>query len=189
MYSDYKIILGSASPRRKQLLSGIGINFEVKLPSERHAETYPDSLKDESIPLFLAEQKASYYNLNCNELLITADTIVYDNEKVLGKPQSVAEARAMLKQLSGHTHKVITGVCLKTKFKIKSFTATTLVKFSSLTDEEIDHYINNFKPFDKAGSYGIQEWIGFIGVENIVGCYYNVMGLPTQKLYNTLKNF
>lgn len=184
----YKVILASNSPRRKELLSGLGIRYEVKtLPGIE--ESYPDTLKGEEIPIYIACEKAEAYRnaMQPDELIITADTIVWLDGVVMGKPKDEEEARAMLHSLSGKTHQVITGVCLTgTEFQ-KSFTTVTDVTFADLTDEEINYYIERYRPMDKAGSYGIQEWIGFVGVEKIKGSYFNVMGLPVQRLYKELK--
>ena len=184
----YKIKLASNSPRRRELLSGLGIDYEVKiLPGID--ETYPDTLQGEEIPVYIARKKADAYRpaMEKDELIITADTIVYINGKVLGKPRDEADARYMLRQLSGSSHQVITGVCITTCEFQKTFSATTEVTFDNLTNEEIDFYIERYHPMDKAGSYGIQEWIGFIGVSGIHGSYFNVMGLPVQRLYQELK--
>ena len=183
-----KIILGSGSPRRKELLSGLGIDYEVRL-IKGIEESYPDTLQGEEIPIYLSEQKSDAYTLNDDELLITADTIVWLDGKVYGKPQNSNDAIDMLHQLSGNMHQVITGVCVRTNYKKVSFATTTDVKFAHLTVEEIEYYVNRYSPLDKAGSYGIQEWIGYIGVEEIHGSYFNVMGLPIQRLYTTLKDF
>ncbi|WP_455671933.1 Maf-like protein [Phocaeicola sp.] len=184
----YKVILASNSPRRKELLSGLGIRYEVKtLPGIE--ETYPDTLKGEDIPVYIAREKADAYRnaMQPDELIITADTIVWLDGVVMGKPTDEADARTMLRCLSGKTHQVITGVCLTTTGFQKSFATVTDVTFAELTDEEIDYYVERYKPMDKAGSYGIQEWIGFVGVEGIEGSYFNVMGLPIQRLYKELK--
>lgn len=192
----YSVVLASNSPRRKELLSGLGVNFSVKtLPDVD--ESFPDTLKGEEIPLFIARKKADAYkvlfsSVTSNEveeplLVITADTIVWLEDEVLGKPANATEARAMLSKLSGKKHQVITGVCLTTASWQKSFAAVSEVQFSSLTEEEMDYYIHNYCPYDKAGAYGVQEWIGFIGVESIQGSYFNVMGLPIQRLYWELK--
>lgn len=186
--STYNIILGSQSPRRKELLAGLDIEFTTKvIPSLE--ETYPNTLQGEEIPIYLAEQKADAYTLEDNDLLITADTVVWLNGRVYGKPADEAEAREMLRSLSGKTHDVITGVCVRTNKKNVSFASTTKVRFAELTDAEIEHYVNKYRPMDKAGAYGIQEWIGYIGVEHIEGSYFNVMGLPIQRLYTVLKEF
>ena len=186
--SQINIILGSQSPRRKELLAGLDLQFTTKVIPGLE-ETYPDTLKGEEIPVYLAEQKADAYTLADNDLLITADTIVWLNGKVYGKPTDEEEAKNMLRALSGKTHEVITGVCLRTNQKNLSFTSTTKVTFAQLTEDEIEYYIHKYRPMDKAGSYGVQEWIGYIGVEHIEGSYFNVMGLPIQRLYTALKNF
>lgn len=184
----YRVVLASNSPRRKELMSGLGIEYVVKtLPDVD--ESYPDDLKGEIIPLFIARKKADAYRslITPDELLITADTIVWLNGRALGKPSDKEEAIRMLQTLSGKAHQVITGVCLTTQEWQRSFTSTTEVRFAKLTDEEIEYYVNTYAPLDKAGSYGVQEWIGFVGVESISGSYFNVMGLPIQKLYGELK--
>lgn len=186
---NYHIILASNSPRRKELLGGLGIPFEIKVLPDID-ESYPAHLSGEAIPRYIAEMKAKAYEktLQIADLLITADTIVYLDGKVLGKPHDETEAREMLRMLSGKTHEVITGVCIKTVHATRTFTATTSVRFQELTDEEIDFYVTNYRPMDKAGAYGVQEWIGFIGVSELNGSYFNVMGLPIQRLYQELKN-
>ena len=184
----YNVILASNSPRRRELLGGLGIEYQVKtIPGID--ESYPESLKGEEIPIHISQKKAEAYlqQMQDNDLIITADTIVYQDGMVLGKPADEAEAIKMLQLLSGHTHQVITGVSVVTKPKVKSFAVTTQVTFASLTDEEIHYYVQHYRPYDKAGSYGIQEWIGFIGVTGIEGSYFNVMGLPVQRLYTELK--
>ena len=186
--SAFNIILGSQSPRRKELLGGLDIEFTTKVIPGLE-ETYPDTLQGEEIPVYLAKQKADAYTLADNELLITADTIVWLDGRVYGKPADEAEAREMLRSLSGKTHDVITGVCVRTNQKNVSFASTTKVRFAELTEDEINHYVEKYRPMDKAGSYGVQEWIGYIGVEHIEGSYFNVMGLPIQKLYTVLKEF
>lgn len=184
----YKIILASNSPRRRELLSGLGIEYEVKtLPGIE--ETYPATLRAEEIPVYISREKAAAYQmlLQPNELIITADTIVWLDGVVMGKPMNEADAVRMLRALSGKTHQVITGVCLTTLDFQKSFSTITDVTFATLTDEEITYYVSHYQPMDKAGSYGIQEWIGFVGVERIEGSYFNVMGLPIQRLYKELE--
>lgn len=184
----YHIKLASNSPRRRELLAGLGIEFETKvLPGID--ESYPDTLKGEEIPLYIAREKAEAYRpaLQPDELIITADTIVYQDGLVLGKPHDEADARRMLRLLSGHTHQVITGVCILTDTLQRSFAVTTEVTFDTLSEEEITFYVEKYRPMDKAGAYGIQEWIGFIGVTGLQGSYYNVMGLPVQRLYQELK--
>lgn len=186
----YNIILGSNSPRRKELLSGLDINFEVITPPDVD-EVYPPNLWKEEIPVYLSKLKADAYRtkMKDNTLLITADTIVWLNAKVYGKPADEADAKQMLLALSGKTHEVITGVCITTIEKQKAFFAVSKVKFASLDEDEIDYYISKYKPYDKAGSYGVQEWIGYIGVEKLDGSFYNVMGLPVRMLYKYLKDW
>lgn len=185
----YQITLASNSPRRKELLSGLNLDYKVKILPDID-ETYPDTLKGEDIPLYIARKKAEAYKsiMSKNELIITADTIVYTNGEVLGKPKDEADARRMLHALSGRSHQVITGVCITTSRFQRSFASVTEVTFDTLTDEEVDFYISTYSPMDKAGAYGIQEWIGFIGVSKLNGSYFNVMGLPVQRLYRELKN-
>lgn len=184
----YKIILASGSPRRHQFFKDLHLPFEVRLhPVE---EVYPPELKREEIALYLAELKAAAFNdLQENELLITSDTVVWCDGESLAKAADAAEARKMLHKLSGKTHEVITGVCFKTLDKTEVFSDTTLVTFRGLTSTEIEFYIDQYAPFDKAGAYGIQEWIGLMGVERIEGSYFNVMGLPTHLVYRVLKEF
>lgn len=183
----YKVILASNSPRRKELLAGLGVEYEVRTLADVD-ESYPETLHGADIPLFIAKEKADAYQsmIQSNELMITADTIVWLDGKVLGKPLDREEALQMLRDMSGRTHEVFTGVCLTTTEWQRSFTAQTEVRFSKLSEEEIAYYVDQFHPMDKAGAYGVQEWIGFIGVENISGSYYNVMGLPVQRLYKEL---
>ncbi|MDD2525465.1 MAG: Maf-like protein [Bacteroidales bacterium] len=188
--TKYDIILGSQSPRRKELLSGLDIDFSVcTLPDID--ESYPETLQGGDIPLFISAKKADAFRTMLQErtLLITADTIVWLSNRVYGKPVDEADAISMLKDLSGHTHEVFTGVTLTTLQKQKSFVVSTKVTFASLSDEEIYSYVTNYQPYDKAGAYGIQEWIGYIGVESISGSYFNVMGLPIQRLYRELLIF
>lgn len=189
MEKEYRIILGSNSPRRKELLAGLDLPFEVKvIPGlEEH---YPAGLPPEEIPVFLARQKAAaYLPLEEDTLLITADTIVWNHGEVIGKPKDRQDAIRMLTSLAGHEHHVITGVCLTTQERQKCFSSVSAVRFAPLSEEEITYYVNKYKPFDKAGAYGIQEWIGYIAVEGIEGSFYNVMGLPVQRLYRELKSF
>lgn len=185
--NQYKIILGSKSPRRQQFLKELNIPFEIReIDCE---EIYPHHLEGAAITEFLAEYKSNAYTLKENELLITADTIVWCDESALEKPKNKEQAIKMLQLISNHQHEVITSVCIATLEKTVVFTEKTTVFFDKLTNNEIDYYIETFKPYDKAGSYGIQEWIGYIGVKKIEGSYANVVGLPVQKLYQTLKNF
>ena len=182
----YKILLASNSPRRRELLSGLGVDYEVRL-LDNIDETYPSNLASEDTAQFISEKKASAYQVGEDELLITADTVVCCEGEVLGKPTDEADACRMLRKLSGKTHQVITGVTLKTSSFTHSFSSTTHVTFAALSDEEIAHYVKHYAPYDKAGAYGVQEWIGYIGVTRLEGSYYNVMGLPVQKLYTELK--
>ena len=186
---QYKIVLCSNSPRRKELLKGLGLNFQTRI-IDGIDESYDKSLPGEDIAKMISEKKAESYKatMSSDELIITADTIVYVDGEVLGKPQNKIDAARMLKMISGKCHDVITGVCLLTSNKRISFSIKTKVSFAQITDDEISFYIENYKPYDKAGAYGIQEWIGYIGVDSIQGSYFNVMGLPVQRLYSELKN-
>lgn len=188
--NSYHIILASQSPRRQFLLKELGINYTVQLkPVE---ETFPKGLKKEKIALYLSQLKAKVFaqqELDEKTIVITADTIVWINHEILGKPKDTDEAKQMLQLLSGNKHKVITAVTLKSKTKIHSFYVSTDVYFKSLTSEEIDFYVEDYKPYDKAGAYGIQEWIGYIGIEKIKGSFFNVMGLPIKELYENLIQF
>lgn len=188
--SNYRILLASNSPRRLELLSGLGIQFQVTAIPDID-ESYPDHLQGEEIPLYVAKEKADAYRSKMNDdtLLITADTIVWLDGKVYGKPTDEADARKMLHELSGKKHKVITGVCIVSKEKTSTFSATTDVTFASLDDSEIDYYVSLYQPLDKAGAYGIQEWIGYAAVVDIEGSYFNVMGMPVHRLYQELKRF
>jgi len=185
----YKIILASQSPRRIELLGGLNIKFEVQVLDVN--EDFPAQMVGVDIPMFLAEKKANAYKHIMDEhtMIITADTIVWHEGKVLGKPVDETDARRMLRALSGKTHQVITGVCISTLQRRKVFHVISDVRFARLAEAEIEYYLQNFKPYDKAGSYGVQEWIGFVGVEHINGSYFNVMGLPVQRLYNELKRW
>ncbi|MEA4984104.1 MAG: Maf-like protein [Paludibacter sp.] len=185
----YKIILASQSPRRIELLNGLNIKFEVQVLDVN--EDFPAQMVGVDIPMYLAEKKANAYKHIMDEhtMIITADTIVWHEGKVLGKPVDETDARRMLRALSGKTHQVITGVCISTLQRRKVFHVISDVRFARLTEAEIEYYLHNFKPYDKAGSYGVQEWIGFVGVEHINGSYFNVMGLPVQRLYNELKRW
>ena len=186
---NYDIILGSQSPRRQELMQGLNLKFRVFTIDVD--ENYPPNLQREEIPVFIARKKADAYKdiLKDNSLLITADTIVWQDGNVFGKPKDEEDAIRVLKQLSGKIHQVITGVCITTIKKSTVFDVVTNVKFASFSDEEIKYYVENYKPFDKAGAYGIQEWIGFAGIERVNGSYYNVMGLPIHRLYCELKNW
>lgn len=184
----YKLILASNSPRRKELLAGLGLLFEVRVLQDID-ESYPDDLPVSEVALYIAGKKADAYRtiVNDDELIITADTVVIVGDEILGKPVDEADAERMLRQLSGRTHQVTTGVCLLTASQERRFAVTTDVTFKELSDEEIRYYVTTYKPFDKAGAYGIQEWIGYIGVTCLHGSYYNVMGLPVQRIYETIR--
>ena len=186
-FKNHHIILASGSPRRQELLRSLGLNFTVIVKPVN--EVYPLYLKRENITNYLAELKAAAFTdeLLENEIIITSDTIVWLNNKALEKPIDATHAKKMLSEISGNTHEVITSVCIKTKKSIKTFFDVTEVTFKQLLPFEIDYYVTNFKPFDKAGAYGIQEWIGFIGVESIKGSYFNVMGFPVHKIYEELQ--
>lgn len=185
----YNIILGSKSPRRQELLRGLGLTFTVKTKST--SESFDSAMEQVQIAPFLARKKAAAFDgeLAKNDLLITADTIVCLGSRVLNKPESAEEAHQMLSDLSGKMHRVYTGVCLRTLEKEHSFVSETKVYFKELTSGEIDYYITHYKPYDKAGSYGAQEWMGYIAIERLEGSYFNVMGLPVHKLYRELMQF
>lgn len=180
-----KIILSSNSPRRKELLAGLDLPFEVKVLSGID-ESYPEGLPVEEIPKYIAKQKAAAYQIADDEIVITADTVVVLDENILGKPAHEEEAKEMLQTLSGKTHRVVTGVCLTSSDKQRMFSVVSEVTFKELSDQEIDYYIQHYRPFDKAGAYGIQEWIGYVGVTSLKGSYFNVMGLPVQRIYEEL---
>lgn len=186
---DYKIILASGSPRRQQFFKDLDLDFEIRLKDIE--EIYPDNLKAEQITDFLAELKAQAFDgeISENELLITSDTIVWLNGKALGKPKHYDDAFEILKSLSDETHEVITSVCFKSVHKTETISEVTKVTISKLKEDEIHYYLKNYKPFDKAGAYGIQEWIGLIGISKIEGSYTNVVGLPTEKVYRYLSNY
>ena len=190
MVNKYKIILASNSPRRKELLAGIDVPFDVRV-IDGIDESYPDELSSKDIAEYISKKKAAAYRqtMTADELVITADTIVVLGAQVMGKPHDSIEAHTMLQSLSGQTHQVITGVTLTTLERQTSFSVETDVTFKSLSDDEIDYYVTHYKPFDKAGAYGIQEWIGHIGVTALKGSYFNVMGLPVQRIYEALKTF
>jgi septum formation protein len=186
----YNIILASNSPRRKELLAGLDVDFEVRV-LQGIDESYPAELPTQDIAGYISQKKAAAYRgtMGSDELVITADTIVVLDGEVMGKPADEEDACRMLRKLSGRTHQVITGVTLTTKERQQSFSVETDVAFKELTDAEIDYYVQHYKPMDKAGAYGIQEWIGHIGVTSISGSYFNVMGLPVQRIYEALKGF
>ena len=188
--NKYEIVLASNSPRRKELLQRMGVNFKVRTLFGID-ESYPDSLRGEDIVCYISRNKAKAYQSSMapNELLITADTIVYVDGEVMGKPKNAEQAKEMLHKLSGKTHQVITGVTIVTAKRTENFGVTSQVKFTNITDEEINFYVDNYLPFDKAGAYGIQEWIGIKDKKKIKGSYFNVVGLPVQRLYQKLKTF
>ena len=181
-----KLILSSNSPRRKELLAGLDIPFEVRV-IKGIDESFPDDLPTDEIAEFVSKKKAAAYAVAEDEIVITADTIVVLDGEVLGKPRDLDDATAMLRRLSGRMHRVITGVTLKNQVKQTSFSVVSEVTFKSLSDDEISYYVHHYQPLDKAGAYGIQEWIGYIGVTSLSGSYYNVMGLPVQRIYEVLK--
>lgn len=186
----YRIILASASPRRKELLSKLDIDFTVNSLCEVD-ESFPASLPVVQVPQYISRKKADAYRqeMQDNDMVITADTVVAVGRRILGKPKSAEEARAMLKLLSDRYHRVVTGVTIMTAKRTETFATVSRVRFTRLNDEEIDYYISKYKPFDKAGAYGIQEWIGMVGITELNGSYFNVMGLPVQRLYAKLKEF
>lgn len=186
----YRIILASASPRRKELLSKLDIDFTVKILYDVD-ESFPASLPVVQVPQYISRKKADAYRqeMQENDMVITADTVVAVGRRILGKPKSAEEARVMLKLLSDRYHRVVTGVTIMTAKRTETFATVSRVRFTRLNDEEIDYYISKYKPFDKAGAYGIQEWIGMVGITELNGSYFNVMGLPVQRLYAKLKEF
>ena len=186
---NYTIVLASKSPRRQELLRGMGVKFTTL--TKETPEDYPD-MPFEKVPEYLSRQKSLAFNddeLPDNYLLITADTVVIAEDEILGKPIDKADALRMLRLLSGKSHHVVTGVTVRSKDKVKTFAATSKVTFATLDPDEMEHYVDQYRPFDKAGAYGIQEWIGYVGISGLQGSFYNVMGLPTRKLYQTLKEF
>ncbi|MBP5315784.1 MAG: septum formation protein Maf [Muribaculaceae bacterium] len=180
-----KLILSSNSPRRRELLAGLDIPFEIRVV-EGIDESFPDDLPTDEIASFVSQKKASAYVAGEDEIVITADTIVVIDGRVLGKPRDIADAAAMLRTLSGRTHRVITGVTLKSHIKETTFSVVSEVTFKSLSEAEISYYLEHYKPLDKAGAYGIQEWIGYVGVTSLSGSYFNVMGFPIQRIYEVL---
>jgi len=187
---DRHIILASHSPRRRFLLKQLGLEF-TEISAEVD-ESFPEGLTPDEIAIFLAEKKADHFEELLEDpknILITADTLVLINGLILGKPEGEEGARKMLKTISGSMHQVVTGICLRSSDKSRSFTSWTDVYFKDLSDDEINYYLENFKPYDKAGAYGIQEWIGYIGITRIEGSYFNVMGMPVQRLYEELRRF
>ena len=190
MRNPYHIILASNSPRRKELLAGLDLQFEVRV-LEDIDESYPNDLPTQKIAEFISKKKADAYvqTIADDELVITADTVVILGDEVMGKPHDEADAKRMLGELSGRTHQVTTGVTLSTRERQMSFSVVTNVTFKQLSSDEIDYYVRTYHPMDKAGAYGIQEWIGYIGVTALEGSYFNVMGLPVQRIYEALKTF
>ena len=190
MRNPYHIILASNSPRRKELLAGLDLQFEVRV-LEDIDESYPNDLPTQKIAEFISKKKADAYvqTIADDELVITADTVVILGDEVMGKPHGEADAKRMLGELSGRTHQVTTGVTLSTRERQMSFSVVTNVTFKQLSSDEIDYYVRTYHPMDKAGAYGIQEWIGYIGVTALEGSYFNVMGLPVQRIYEALKTF
>jgi septum formation protein len=189
-YKDYKIILASKSPRRQGLFKSLGLEFDIVV--NEIEEVYPENLTDEEIGIYLAELKAysfDFRNYPDRTLIITADTIVSLNNHILNKPKNIEDAARMLRMLSGRMHRVITGICLKTMDKTRAFADITEVYFKELTNEEIAYYLENYKPLDKAGAYGAQEWIGYVGIDTILGSYFNVVGLPMHRLYEEMMKF
>ena len=186
----FKITLGSQSPRRRELLSGLDIDFTIE-PNKDESESFTDDMVQEEVPEFLARHKSDTFHreLLDNEILITADTLVFCNGEIIGKPSDRNDAYNIIKRLSGNTHRVITGVALRSNGCYRSFSAITDVTFNELSDEEIYYYIDKYQPYDKAGAYGVQEWIGYVGINSINGSFYNVMGLPVQRLYTELAKF
>ena len=186
----YNLILASGSPRRQMLLQGLDLEFEIKVKNTE--EEFPKEMNYTEVPEFLAKLKANAFDeehLNNNDVIITADTIVVLEGEIIGKPNSKKEAKQTLKRLSGKEHTVITGVCLTSKEAQSSFSSATQVKFRTLNSDDIDYYVEQYEPLDKAGAYGIQEWIGYVAIEKITGSFYNVMGLPTQALFEELIRF
>ncbi len=184
----YKIVLASNSPRRRELLSVLDIDYTLRV-REGVDESCPASLKPGEAAEYISQKKSFAYSIADDELLITADTVVVVSNEILGKPKDADDARRMLRKLSGRTHQVITGCCLRTTVRTVHFSAVSHVTFKVLSEEEINYYVGKYMPLDKAGAYGVQEWIGCVGVTNISGSYYNVMGLPVQRLYEALKEF
>ena len=189
-FKDYHIILASNSPRRKELLRGLDIAFDVRVQPDI-AEDYPADTAPADVAAYISHEKANAYKdtIAENELVITADTVVIVGNEILGKPHDDAEAKDMLHKISGRKHQVVTGVCLTTTEKQRCFSVSTDVTFKNLKEEEIDYYIETYSPLDKAGAYGIQEWIGYIGVTALEGSYFNVMGLPVQRIWEELNRF
>jgi septum formation protein len=187
--NEFKIILASRSPRRQQLLTELGLKFEIVI--KEYNESYPEGLEGEEIARHVAYKKAESFEngISMNEIVIAADTIVWCNNKVIGKPLDYKDATRILKEISGNTHEVITGVSIRSQSKVSTFSESTKVTFEAFSDDEIEYYIANYRPYDKAGAYGIQEWIGIVACSHIEGSYFNVVGLPVQQLYSELQQF
>ena len=186
----YQVVLASKSPRRQELLRGMGVDFSIL--TKDTSENYPSEMPLEEVPKYLSLQKSMAFSnaeLPADYLLITADTVVISDDEILGKPKDSLDAVSMLQQLSGKPHLVVTGVTVRSSSLCKSFSVSSKVTFAILDKEEIDYYVEHCQPFDKAGAYGIQEWIGYVGIDGLEGSFYNVMGLPTRRLYQTLKVF
>lgn len=188
--STKKIILASGSPRRKELLSGLGLPFTIDSKTDFNEE-YSAQIPHREVPVLMSEGKSHGFHrpLEDDEILITSDTMVLLGDIIMGKPHSRNEAIEMLRSLSGNTHEVITAVTIRTNAKELTFTDSTLVSFTDISDDDIEWYVDNYRPFDKAGAYGVQEWIGYVGIESLQGSFYNVMGFPVHKVYAALKNF
>ncbi|EFL47128.1 septum formation protein Maf [Prevotella disiens FB035-09AN] len=187
---DYHIILASNSPRRRELLRGLDLAFDVRVLPDI-AENFPETIEPKDVAEYISKVKANAYldTITEKELVLTADTVVIIDREILGKPHDAGQAKAMLHKISGRKHQVVTGVCLTTKERQHSFSVSTDVTFKELSDAEINYYVETYEPFDKAGAYGIQEWIGYVGVTSLEGSYFNVMGLPVQRIWTELNKF
>ncbi|ERJ76274.1 Maf-like protein [Prevotella disiens] len=187
---DYHIILASNSPRRRELLRGLDLAFDVRVLPDI-AENFPETIEPKDVAEYISKVKANAYldTITEKELVLTADTVVIIDREILGKPHDAEQAKAMLHKISGRKHQVVTGVCLTTKERQHSFSVSTDVTFKELSDAEINYYVETYEPFDKAGAYGIQEWIGYVGVTSLEGSYFNVMGLPVQRIWTELNKF
>lgn len=187
---DYHIILASNSPRRRELLRGLDLAFDVRVLPDI-AENFPEAIEPKDVAEYISKVKANAYldTITEKELVLTADTVVIIDREILGKPHDAEQAKAMLHKISGRKHQVVTGVCLTTKERQHSFSVSTDVTFKELSDAEINYYVETYEPFDKAGAYGIQEWIGYVGVTSLEGSYFNVMGLPVQRIWTELNKF
>ncbi|MES5005053.1 Maf-like protein [Prevotella disiens] len=187
---DYHIILASNSPRRRELLRGLDLAFDVRVLPDI-AENFPETIEPKDVAEYISKVKANAYldTITEKELVLTADTVVIIDREILGKPHDAEQAKSMLHKISGRKHQVVTGVCLTTKERQHSFSVSTDVTFKELSDAEINYYVETYEPFDKAGAYGIQEWIGYVGVTSLEGSYFNVMGLPVQRIWTELNKF